>query len=207
MEIKKLLQQVEAKRMEQSGLEQESDSGDEESADKKLQAEESKNIQLQKQDEAARKVWGSIIRNITHKDLPELQALRYKKKQVRFRSWVFGNDDYSRWENYADLKGISNDIVGILAFLLLVTPVKAEDIELMMNAHHEKMMKKFDDEYKQLKSDKKKRLADQKAFKETNPDATEEELKEIGQDEENVLLIYFTGHGTASSEAIPNGTM
>jgi len=90
---------------------------------------------------------------------------------------------------------------------LLVTPVKAKDIILMMNAHYEKMMKKFDDEYKQLKSDKKKRLADQKAFKKANPTATDDEIEEVGQDVENVLFIYFTGHGTASTEGIPNSTM
>ena len=58
--------------MELQGLEDQSDSSEEESTEKKPLDEESKSKELQQKNVAGQKVWMSMMRKIGHKDLPEL---------------------------------------------------------------------------------------------------------------------------------------
>jgi len=59
-----------------------------------------------------------------------------------------------------------------------------------------------------LKDRKKERLAKQKEFKKSHPEATEKEIKQVVVEDYDVVYhIYFSGHGTASCEGISRKTM
>ena len=58
-----------------------------------------------------------------------------------------GNSNYGRHAKFSNLVGIMNDIKDILAFLKIYTSAEDKDIELMMDATHDKMTAWFQSTY------------------------------------------------------------
>jgi HSP90 family molecular chaperone len=88
----------------------------------------------------------------------------------------------------------------------MLTHAEDKDIQTMMNPTHYKIEEWFKNIYNKLREKYKKRLEAKDAFLKENPhlkpeEYIEEELQDI------VYFIAFSGHGTASSEKVPNGTM
>ena len=83
-----------------------------------------------------------------------------------------------------------------------MTLAKDEDIEIMMDATYQKIQNWFKDIKDELKTEKKRRLAEMKKFKKENPN-----VQHKVKIDQQVIFIAFSGHGTANSEGLNNNTM